>query len=145
MLALCLTGCQTVSKSSPFNLSEPGWRLQQGQALWRSKKEAPEIAGEIVLATNANGRAFVQFLKNPLPLVTAEIGPLGWHVEFIPKKRSFSGRGRPPGQLIWLQLLRGLEQGMLPRYFQFSKAPDGGTHIENNRTGESITLFLNDG
>jgi len=69
-----------------------------------------------VLATNANGRAFVQFLKNPLPLVTAEIGLPGWRIEFIPEKRSFSGRGTPHGQLIWLHLLRGLEQSRLPDF-----------------------------
>ena len=143
-LLLLLTGCQTGPKLKPVNLSEPGWKLHQGQALWQSKRDAPEIAGEIVLAVHADGRAFIQFLKNPLPLVTAEVGPTGWHIDFIPQKRSFSGRGIPPRQLIWLHLLRGLEQIVPPEDFTMWKTFEGGTRIEDKRTGENITLFLNE-
>ena len=83
--------------------------------MWRSKKDAPEIAGEVILATNTTGRAFIQFLKNPLPLVTAQITPEGWQIEFIPEKRHFGGRGIPPKQLLWLHLLSGLEH-LVVRY-----------------------------
>src|SRR6185503_6749264 len=44
--ALLLTSCRTTLTLPPVNLSEPGWTLRQGQALWRSKRDAPEIAGE---------------------------------------------------------------------------------------------------
>jgi len=112
--------------------------------LWRSKKEAPEIAGEVILATNTTGHAFIQFLKNPLPLVTAQISPQGWQIEFIPEKRHFNGPGAPPRQLLWLHLLRALEQTRLPSGVEFGTIPEGGVRIEDKQTGESIALFLNE-
>jgi hypothetical protein len=139
-----LTGCQTGPKLKPVNLSEPGWKLHQGQALWQQKRDAPEIAGEVVLAVHTDGRAFIQFLKNPLPLVSAEVGPNGWHIDFIPQKRSFSGRGIPPRQLFWLHLLRGLQEIVPPEDFTMWTTFEGGTRIEDKRTGETITLFLNE-
>ena len=143
-LVCCFAGCRTAPSVPPVNLSEPGWGLRQGQALWRSKKDAPEIAGEVILATNTTGRAFIQFLKNPLPLVTAQISPQGWQIEFIPEKRHFGGRGTPPRQLLWLHLLRALEQTRLPSGVEFGKIPEGGVRIDNKGTGESIMLFLNE-
>src|SRR4051812_7627846 len=141
---LLTLGCRTGPPPVPVDLSQPGWHLRQGQALWRSKQQAPEIAGEIVLATNRNARAFVEFLKNPLPLLSAEINPDGWHVEFIPEKRRFSGRGRPPRRLLWLQLLQALQDLPPPAGVEFKKAGQGEFHIEDTRTGESITLLLNE-
>jgi len=143
-IALLLTfGCRTAPKAAPVDLSQPGWQLRQGQALWRSKRESPEIAGEVVLAVNQNGRSFLQFLKNPLPLLSADVGPDDWHIEFIPEKRNFSGRGIPPKRLLWLHLLRALQQMPLPRDLDFRKDDDGAFHIENPRTGERITVVLN--
>ncbi|HMC26994.1 MAG TPA: hypothetical protein VKM56_04275 [Verrucomicrobiae bacterium] len=143
-LICCFSGCRTGPSLPPVNLSKPGWQLRQGQALWRSKKKAPEIAGEVILATNTTGRAFIQFLKNPLPLLTAQISPQGWQIEFIPEKRHFGGRGIPPKPLLWLHLLDALQSAPLPRGIEFAKAPDGAVRIENKETGENITLFLNE-
>ncbi|MDB6023749.1 MAG: hypothetical protein JWQ04_3606 [Pedosphaera sp.] len=58
---MCLAGCQIFPKLPPADLSEAGWTVRQGQAVWRSKKSAPEIAGELLVATNYDGRALVQF------------------------------------------------------------------------------------
>jgi hypothetical protein len=113
--------------------------------LWRSKRDAPEIAGEVVLATGRNGRAFIQFLKNPLPLLSGDIGPDGWHIDFVPEKRKFSGRGMPPKRLLWLHLLRALQQMPVAKGLEFRNDAEGGFHMENPGTGESITLVLNEG
>lgn len=144
LVVLALSGCRTASRPPPVNLSEPGWRLRQGQALWQSKKSAPEIAGEVVLASNPGGHLFIQFLKNPLPLLSAEIDKDNWRIEFIPEKRQFSGRGAPPKQLIWLHLLRALQQLPIAADLGVAKTSEGGTRIANSRTGETVTLFLND-
>src|SRR5213593_2130154 len=61
--------CRTAPPLAPANLSEPGWRIREGQAVWRPKIEAPEIAGELLVATHPNGQTFLQFTKTPLPLV----------------------------------------------------------------------------
>ena len=139
-----MAGCRTAPTLAPLDLSGPGWQVRQGQALWRNKADAPEIAGEVVLATHQDGRAFVQFLKNPLPLLTAQIGTNSWQIEFIPEKRTISGRRGIPTQLIWLYLLRGVQGTSPPKEFTFGKTTDGATQIENKRSGEKVILFLNE-
>ncbi|MDB6056500.1 MAG: hypothetical protein JWO95_344, partial [Verrucomicrobiales bacterium] len=67
-----LAGCRTMKPLPPANLKEPGWTVREGQAVWKRKASEPEIAGEILLATRSDGRAFVQFSKNPFPLVIAQ-------------------------------------------------------------------------
>src|SRR6266545_7862873 len=49
MLAMAMA-CRTAPALPPVNLSEPRWTIQQGQAVWRSRRDAPEIAGELLLA-----------------------------------------------------------------------------------------------
>src|SRR3954470_17371985 len=46
-LLLALPGCPPLPPLPKVNLSEPGWETHQGQAVWRSRRGAPEIAGEI--------------------------------------------------------------------------------------------------
>jgi len=125
-----------------MDLSGPDWHTRQGQALWRSKKDAPEIVGEVVIGTNSTGRAFLQFLKNPLPLVTVENSPDYWRVEFVPEQRSFSGASTPPVQLTWLHLLRALQEIKPPKRLVFAKTDAGEIRMEDNITGERISLFL---
>jgi hypothetical protein len=142
LLLIVASSCRTTPKAAPIDLSGPDWHTQQGQALWRSKKDAAEIAGEVVLGTNSTGRAFVQFLKNPLPLVTAENSPDRWSIEFIPEQQSFSGGGTPPVQLTWLHLLRAFQEIKPPKRFAFAKNDSGEIQIEDNVSGERIRLFL---
>src|SRR5881409_151771 len=54
-----LAACRAGPPLPPVSLSGPGWTLQQGQAIWRSKSGAPEIAGEWMVATHHDGRAVV--------------------------------------------------------------------------------------
>src|SRR5881296_2669342 len=72
--------CRTASLLSPANLSGPGWTIREGQAVWRPKTEAPEIAGELLVATHRNGETFLQFTKTPLAFVVARITTNRWHI-----------------------------------------------------------------
>src|SRR3954451_12755208 len=101
-------GCRTVAPLSAANLKEPGWTVREGQAVWQAKKGAPEIAGEILLATRGNGRTFVQFSKTPFPLVIAQSTTNTWQAELPTQNKWYSGRGKPPTRLIWLYLPRVL-------------------------------------
>ena len=143
ILLFSLAGCRTAPAPLPaINLSEAGWKLRDGQALWRSAKDAPEIAGEVTLALHPDGRSWVQFTKTPLPFLSAEITKEGWRIEFIPERRVFFGRGVPPARLLWLHLARALNGLAPPAPLRFEKSADGGGRLENRSTGETLTLYL---
>src|SRR5262245_37114433 len=114
-LLLGAAGCHLVPPLPAVNLSEPGWRVREGQAVWRAKRDAPEIAGEILVATRPDGRAFVQFTKTPFPFMIAQTTTNTWQAEMPTQNRLYSGRGKPPTRLIWLYLPRVLSGAAPPQ------------------------------
>ena len=144
LLALAVASCRTIPPRPAVNLSEPGWTLHQGQALWRSKAGAPEIAGEILFATHAGGRTVLQLTKTPLPFVSAQTRGEEWEIEFVPQRRSFSGRGTPTPRLLWIHLARALNGTKPPMPLEFEQTEPHGFTLENPNTGERITGFLNE-
>jgi len=140
-LLICLTACRTVGVLPPVDLSEAGWTIRQGQALWRSRAGAPEIAGEILLATHPDGREFVQFTKSPFPLVAVQTTTNGWQLEAPVHNQRFSARGRPPARILWFQLPRAAAGSTLPGNWSWQNAPDGW-RLENQATGESLQGYF---
>src|SRR5262245_9987514 len=82
VLIFAATACRTLPPLPPVNLSEPGWTVRQGQAVWKSGREMPEIAGELLLATKPNENQFVQFTKAPFPLAISQQATNHWEVHF---------------------------------------------------------------
>src|SRR3954468_18100353 len=81
---LCITmiafaACRT-APLAPVDLKEPGWIVREGQAIWRRNKEAPEIAGELLVATR-DGMRFIQFTKTPFPMIVARSTTNRWQIE----------------------------------------------------------------
>jgi len=141
---LCLTACRSAPRLPPVNVAEPGWILREGQSLWRSQRDGPEIAGEIIVASRADGGSLVQLAKAPLPLLTARTTPAAWQIEFIPEQRIISGKGAPPVRFLWLHLARSLNGALPPAPLRFLKLNDGSCRLENPATGESLTVYLNE-
>jgi hypothetical protein len=135
-------GCRTVPPHPAFDLSQPGWNVRQGQAVWRTKSDAPEIAGEVLVAISSDGRSFVQFTKVPLPLVQAQATSLFWQVEFAAEGKRYSGRGAPPSRLVWFQLVRALNGNGAARDWKFTSKPDGHWRLEQPSTGEVLEGYL---
>ncbi|HZQ48447.1 MAG TPA: hypothetical protein VFC07_15630, partial [Verrucomicrobiae bacterium] len=125
------------------NLKEPGWSVYEGQAVWHRAGNAPEIAGDILLATRQEGRAFVQFSKTPLPLVIAQSTPHAWEVETPVDNKHYSGHGRPPARLIFLYLARAYIGEPLPKNWSWRRLENKGWHLENRNTGESLEGYFN--
>ncbi len=142
LLIFSQPGCQTIPALPSVNLGEPGWTVRQGQAVWRTRKDAPEIAGELIVAENPDGRSFLQFTKTPLPFVVAQTTANSWQIQFVPENRTFSGRGKPPSRLIWLYLPRCLAGGQPPRSWTWQKLENDGWRLENRITGESLEGYL---
>jgi hypothetical protein len=143
-IAVLVTSCRTIPPLPPANLSEPGWKLHQGQALWRSSKDAPEIAGEILFATHPSGRTVLQMTKNPIPFVSVQTSGDSWQIEFVPQQRRFSGKGIPTTRLIWIHLARALSGTKPPEPLKFERVEPHGFKLENPKTGESINGFLSE-
>ena len=138
VLAVIVTSCRTAPPLPPADFSAPGWRVQQGQAVWKLSSNRPELAGDLLLATNVNGKFFVQLSKIPFPLATAQISGNQWQIEFGADKFSWRGNGTPPSRFVWFQLPRALLGENLNGNWQFKNATTNSWRLENPRTGETL-------
>ena len=139
---LALVGCQTTAPLPQVNLAEPGWKVLQGQAVWRPEHGTREIAGDLIVATGPADRSFVQFSKSPFPLVIAQGTANRWSIEFPPQNKHYAGRGKPPLRLIWLYLPRVLAGEPPPKGWIW-RADAAQWHLENTATGESLEGYFN--
>jgi len=135
------SGCQTTAQSL-FIASGPGWRVQEGQALWRPRAQMPELGGELVVASHEDGRCLIQFSKTPMALVVAQTTRTNWLIQFPPAQMSFSGRRQPPARFAWLHLSAALSGKPLPAHISFQRKPEGAWRLENTRSGETLAGFL---
>jgi hypothetical protein len=140
-LLTLLCGCQTTTQSL-FTASGPGWHIQQGQALWRPKSGLPEFGGDLVFASDADGRTLIQFDKTPLSMVFAQTTPDRWLIRFPQRQMGFSGHGPEPTRFVWLYLPVALEGKPLPPPLLFGHKPGGNWRLENTRTGEILEGYL---
>ena len=140
-LLLLLTGCATSRPLPPADLSAPGWAVQSGQAVWKSGNS--DLAGELIFAQRPDGSSALQFIKTPLPLVSAQTRETRWTITFVADNRTVSGKGVPPAQLLWLHLASALKGESSKPPLQFSRDAAGNWKLENSETGETISGFLN--
>ncbi|HEY3760592.1 MAG TPA: hypothetical protein VGN23_02490 [Verrucomicrobiae bacterium] len=136
ILAFTLTGCST-APLPPTNLSTPGWTVQQGQAVWKPIAGRPDIAGDLLMATNTDGDCFIQFTKTPLTLATARISDGRWQLEFGNDQYSWRGKNPPPTRFVWFQLPRALAGTNIARNWQFQSTTNGW-QFANHHTGETL-------
>jgi hypothetical protein len=135
------TGCRIANKSL-FTVSGPGWRVHEGQALWRPWRGLPELGGDLVVADHEDGRCVIEFAKTPLPMVSAQTSRTNWLIQFPLRQIGFTGRRRPPARFAWLYLHAALCGEPLPAQLRFERKPDGGWRLENTRSGEALEGFL---
>jgi hypothetical protein len=138
LLLMLGAGCRTANPLPPADFSAAGWCVQQGQAVWKPSSSRPELAGDLLLATNANGNFFIQFSKIPFPLATAQVSGSQWQIEFGADKYSWHGRGRPPGRFAWFQLPRALLDTRPAGSWKFTRAETNLWRLENPHTGETL-------
>ena len=136
-LVFCVS-CRSLMPLPPADLSAPGWRVQQGQALWKPTKTRPELAGELLLATNSNGDFFVQLAKAPFTLATAQMMNDRWQIEFGSGDYRRSGRGQPPARFVWFQLPTALAGAGVSGNWSFDRVTTNSWRLENHRTGEAL-------
>ena len=125
----------------PADLKAPGWTIREGQVLMKRNAHEPEIAGEILVATRPDGRAFVQFSKNPFTLAIAQSTRKGWQVEQPTEKKFYSGHGKPPHRLILLYLPRMMTGEPPPKGMTYEKVNDG-YRVVNQKNGASLEAYF---
>jgi hypothetical protein len=134
-------GCHSMPKPL-FLASGPSWHVQEGQALWRPGHGRPELAGDLLLASDDEGRCLIQFAKTPLSFVLAQTTRTNWLIQFPPVRMGFSGRGKPPTRFGWLYLHAALSGEPVVPPFRFERETDGRWQFENTKTGETLSGFL---
>jgi len=97
----------------------------------------PEIAGDLLLATNLNGDFFLQFSKMPFPLATAQVSGDQWQID-LARTYSWHGHGTPPTRFVWFQLPRVLRDPDVGGDWQFIRVETNSWRLENSRTGETL-------
>jgi hypothetical protein len=141
-LALSATSCRTIAPLAPVNLSQPGWHVRQGQAVWKPPGARPELSGELLFATNDDGDSFIQFSKSPFALVTAQTSQKRWHIEFGSGDYSFGGIGQPSEHFGWFKLAPALGGAKLSPPWHFERTSDTNWKLSNIRSGETLEGFL---
>lgn len=137
LLMLC-AGCRTANPLPPADFSAPGWRIRQGQAVWKPSANRGELAGDLLLATNTNGNFFVQFSKTPFPLAAAQTSGDLWQIQFGTDEFSWHGRGTPPDRFVWFQLPHALLGANLYGNWHFKNVTTNSWRLENPHTGEIL-------
>jgi hypothetical protein len=137
-ISLLQSGCRTAEPMPPADLSAPGWKVMQGQAVWKPPGNRPELAGDLIMATHTNGNCFVQFTKTPFPLATAEWIDHEWEIQFGADKYVWRGSGEPPDRFLWFQLPRALAGQEMNDSWKFEQGFGKLWRLENSRTGETL-------
>jgi hypothetical protein len=140
-LLFVIVGCQSLPPDAPINLTEPGWSVRHGQAVWRRGAGDEGLAGELIVATHPDGRALVQFLKTPVVLVTARTSADRWRIVAAPDYR-LEGYGSPPSRALWLHVAKFLGGAPPPGRWAWERRADDSWWLENHTTGERLEGFL---
>lgn len=141
-LAMGLISCRTPHVWDPINLSEHGWQVRQGQAIWQPERGRQEIAGELFYAAHRDGRTLVQFTKTPLNIITAHSDGGHWRIQFGPNHRQYSGIGQPPDHFAWFQLRSVFTDFTAgPVWTLTAQAPDEW-RLAHQNTGETLHVFI---
>ena len=138
VLAGGMSGCAG-PELPPVNLAAPGWTVHEAQAVWRPKREAPELIGELLVATHPDGSRLVQFSKQSLPLVTAQVATNGWNLSSPLRAGRFGGTHTPTDRVPWF-LLTELPpiNGPRARPWALDRSTGGTWRLFNARTGEFL-------
>jgi hypothetical protein len=137
-LAGLASGCHSFGDTRLISTSGPGWRFQQGQAIWRPGRNRAELTGELSVARNDRGACVFDFEKTPMPMTAGHTTGTNWLIRFPAMNLSFGGGGAPPRRFAWLYLGAALDGKVLPKPLTFEQRPDGGWRLENTRSGEFI-------
>jgi hypothetical protein len=142
LLSVLAVACRSLGPLPPANVSEPGWTVRQGQAVWQRGRDAPELVGDLTVGTRGGSEGFVQFSKGPFPILVAQVGPGVWEVHAPAENKRYAGRGEAPGRVAFLALLRAVLGQTPPSGWWWQPQAEGRWRLENRRKGEWLEGYL---
>lgn len=134
---LCLTGCMG-PHLSPIDLREPGWLVTESQVVWRPRRDAPELVGELMVATNPDGRRLVQLSKQSLPLITAQESVQGWNLSSTLRRGRFGGPLPATDRVPWFQFSTLPPTPPASFRWNLERHTNGWWRLSNLKTGERV-------
>ena len=137
LTAALLGGCAGPALA-PINLAEPGWNVRESQVVWRPRESSPELVGELLVATHPDGRLFVQFSKQTLPIIIAQAATNGWSLESPLRRGRFGGSGEPTDRVPWFLLGNLPPQPNRGSRWRVDQPSDGAWRLRNPKTGEFV-------
>lgn len=140
LTGLILGGCTTPTSTGlvPFDVTEPGWEMVERPAIWRPSSDAEELVGELLLAMHPDGRVLVQFSKQWVPIISAQMTPDAWSLHSTLQGRGQQGTGDPPDSLIWFQIDMLPPDPLDPEVWRVSVFPDKRWRLMHRVTGETL-------
>jgi hypothetical protein len=102
--AVLFAGCHTTVPLPQADPDSPAWRLTESPAVWRPALHSPELAGELLVANGPDSARVVQFSKQGLPMVAAQVTPERWRLTSSLRPRAYTGRMPPRRAVLWLVL-----------------------------------------
>jgi hypothetical protein len=135
-----MSGCATDTQRglAPFDVTEPGWQLREQPVVWRPHSSAPEIEGELLLAEHRDGRLLVQFGKQWVPLISAQITDEAWSVHSSLQGSTRQGSGLPPEDILWFQIDMLPPSPFEPDLWRVTPSMRGGWRLQHRTTGEYL-------
>ena len=142
LLIPCLTACQTLAPLPPTDLTQPGWQVRRGQAVWLTSHHGTELAGDLLFASHPDRHSLLEFTKASWPLVLVRLTPDAWKLESDSTGQRHSGRGSPPPRSAWLVLPLCLAGKPPPAGWHFSRDSANGWTLSHHRSGEQLSGYL---
>jgi len=142
VLLFGLISCSRIVSLPEVDLEDPQWTIWEGQALWTPRSDLSAVAGDLIVARNADGDVLISFSKSPFPIFTAQTSGRLWRIDFVDKGRSHYGIGRPPKKFIWFHLPKLIEGAPAFKHWEIHDVEDGEWSISNRKTGETIRVVL---
>jgi hypothetical protein len=132
---LCLS-CRTATPLPPADFAAAGWKLRQGQAVWKPPGDRPELAGDLLLAVNTNGNYVIQFSKTPFSIASAQVADGRWQIEL--GQHTWRGQGAPPRRFAWFQVAPVLAGASAVAPWRFTHRAGQLWRLDNAGTGEFL-------
>ena len=139
LLVGALVGC--ANRPMPaWNLSAPGWTVNQSPAVWCPHRGGPELVGELLVAHRTDGSRLVQFSKQGIPMIVARADAEGWEIRSPFDASHHSARGSPPLRALWFQIDASPPASMIRPPWSLERRWDGSWILEDRATGERLEV-----